>query len=293
MHFGFSYPCGLHFSCLTMIFVLGLGMVAMGDDKTAAEKTGADKGAANTKDIAAAAVEIAESVTDARVFRSEDGKTLPYRLLKPKDYDSKKKYPLVLFLHGAGERGDNNSAQMRNMVAAFWSQENREKYPCFVLIPQCPLNEKWVEVDWAADSHKQPEQISPSLAMTLQVLEKLQKEFSIDPHRLYVMGISMGGYGTWDLITRKPELFAAAVPVCGGGDEATASQITKLPIWVFHGGIDTVVKTIRSRNMVEAIRKAGGTPRYTEIPSCSHNSWDPAMATPELLPWLFAQKRND
>ncbi|MGD0900402.1 MAG: PHB depolymerase family esterase [Thermoguttaceae bacterium] len=227
---------------------------------------------------------------EAAVFRSGD-QALPYRLLKPAGYDPQKKYPLVLFLHGAGERGDDNQAQLKHMVRIFAAKENREKYPCFVLVPQCPKNEKWSDVNWGASTSLQPEKPSRPLALAVALIGELEKKYGIDPARRYVMGLSMGGYGTWDAVVRYPGMFAAAVPVCGGGDETQAPRIAKLPIWVFHGDKDPAVKTVRSRNMVEAIRKAGGTPKYTEYPGVGHDSWTPASKEPELLPWLFSQKR--
>jgi predicted peptidase len=155
--------------------------------------------------------------------------------------------------------------------------------------PQCPDGKRWVEVDWALDSHKQPEE-SISLTLTRELLASLQKEYRIDSKRFYVTGLSMGGYGTWDLITRTPDLFAAAAPICGGADETLAAKVTKLPIWVFHGDKDGVVKPLRSRNMVAAIEKAGGKPKYTEYPGVDHNSWTQTYANPEFMAWLFAQR---
>ena len=145
---------------------------------------------------------------------------------------------------------------------------------------------------WSADSENQPAQPSAWLQMTLAVLEQTQKQYSIDADRVYVTGLSMGGYATWDLITRFPGKFAAAVPVCGGGDEKQASKIAMLPIWAFHGDSDTVVKTLRSRTMIQAIKDAGGSPKYTEYAGVGHNSWDKAYAEPDLLPWMFAQHRE-
>jgi predicted peptidase len=229
---------------------------------------------------------------EPHVYKADDGQTLPYRLLKPKDYGPQKTYPLVLFLHGAGERGADNKAQLKHVVSIFTTKENREKYPCFVLVPQCAPQRKWAEVDWSAATHKTPEQPSSPLAMTMKVIALLQKEYSIDAKRLYVMGLSMGGYGSWDAIARYPDTFAAAVPICGGGDESKAPAIAKVPVWVFHGDKDGAVKVQRSRNMVEALKKAGGSPKYTEYPGVGHDSWTPASKEPYLLPWLFGQKRQ-
>jgi predicted peptidase len=127
--------------------------------------------------------------------------------------------------------------------------------------------------------------------MVLRVVEQLKKDYRIDPKRLYLMGLSMGGFGTWDTVERHPEMFAAAVPICGGGDSKRVGEIAKLPVWVFHGEKDSVVPVRLSREMVEALKAAGGSPRYTEYPGVDHNSWTPAFKEPELLKWLTAQKR--
>jgi predicted peptidase len=230
-------------------------------------------------------------VMEKKVFTDADGKTLPYRLLKPDDYDPKKKYPLVVFLHGAGERGADNVKQLIHGVPEFVKPENRKDYPCFLIAPQCPEKARWVEVDWGAASHTMPKEPSEPMRLLLQLIPALQKEYSIDDKRVYVTGLSMGGFGTWDLIARKPEWFAAAAPVCGGGDEATAEKIAKLPIWAFHGDQDGAVKPSRSRNMIAALEKAGGKPKYTEYKGVGHDSWVPAYRDPELMKWLFSQKR--
>ncbi len=220
------------------------------------------------------------------------GRKLLYRLLKPQDYNPEQKYPLVLFLHGAGERGDDNQAQLKHVVRIFVAAENRQKYPCFVLAPQCPAGEKWVDVNWGVPAHTQPAAPAPAMDLSLRLIEQLQKQYSIDADRLYVTGLSMGGYGTWDVIARRPDLFAAAVPMCGGGDEKTAPRIAGVPIWNFHGALDGAVPVARSRSMIAALKEAGAKPRYTEYPDCGHNCWDRAVAEPELLPWLFAQRRG-
>lgn len=219
----------------------------------------------------------------------QDGHKLPYRLLKPAMVDEGKKYPLVIFLHGAGERGTDNEKQLIHGVPQFVA--NREKYPCFLVAPQCPDGKKWVEVDWSADSHTQPKEPGEVGKLTLALIDKSIKELPVDPKRVYLTGLSMGGYGTWDILARRPDLFAAAAPVCGGADEATAAKIKDIPIWVFHGAKDTAVKPARSRNMVAALEKAGGKPKYTEYPDVGHNSWDLAYRDPEFFKWLFAQRK--
>jgi predicted peptidase len=230
-------------------------------------------------------------VLEKRTYTDAKGQTLPYRLLKPKDYDPKQMYPLVVFLHGAGERGTDNEKQLIHVVPEFAKEENRKRYPCFLIAPQCPSKDKWVEVDWRADTHRQPAEPAEPMRLTLELIEAMRKEFSIDARRIYVTGLSMGGYGTWDVLARRPELFAAGVPICGGGDEATAATIAKIPIWVFHGANDNTVKVECSRRMVEALKKAAGHPEYTEYPDEGHLSWVPAYKSPELFAWLFDQRR--
>ena len=232
----------------------------------------------------------AKEVFEPLVFKNAAGQTLPYRLMKPKDYDAKQKYPLVLFLHGAGERGTDNLIQLVHGMNDFASDENRTKYPCFVVAPQCPEGKRWVEVDWTSDAHDFDATPSDTMKLVLELLTALQQEYRVDSSRLYVTGLSMGGYGAWDLISRFPEKFAAAAPVCAGADEKMAPKIAKVPLWTFHGDKDTVVKPARSRNMVAALKQAGGKPLYTEYEGVAHDSWVRTYHDPKLLEWMFAQK---
>lgn len=229
---------------------------------------------------------------EADAFTNEQGEVLAYSLLKPNACDPSKKYPLVLFLHGAGERGDDGQRHVKvNGCDKFACPEFMEKYPCFVLAPQCPIDYRWVEVHWGDDSHVQPAGPSVPMGIVLNLLDKFLAEFSIDQNRVYVMGISMGGFGTWDIIARRPDFFAAAVPICGGGDEGAAPRIAHIPIWAFHGDKDESVKVERSRNMISALKSAGGNPRYTEYPGMGHASWVPAFNDPGLFEWLFSQRK--
>lgn len=229
---------------------------------------------------------------EARKYEGKEGDSLPYRLLKPKNYDQAKKYPLVIFLHGAGERGDDNTKQLVHGMNDFASDAIMDQYPCFVLAPQCPDEAKWVDTPWTADFHKMPEKPSPAMAQTMAIVTLLGKEFSLDPTRLYITGLSMGGFGTWDAIQRWPDRFAAAAPICGGGDPHYAPRIAKLPIWAFHGDQDPAVKPERSREMIAAIKEAGGKPRYTEYKDTGHDSWTATYKDPEFYRWLFAQRRT-
>lgn len=229
---------------------------------------------------------------EARVYTDAAGGKLPYRILKPIDYDANKKYPLLIFLHGAGERGEDNAIQLKHGMADFTNEENRKKYPTFVIAPQCPAARKWVEVNWSDPKHEMPAEPSVPLKQTFEVIEALRKEFSLDEQRFYITGLSMGGFGTWDALQRKPDYFAAGLPICGGGDAKQAAKLKNIPIWVFHGDKDTAVQVARSREMVEAIKAAGGMPKYTEYPGVGHDSWTATYKNPEVHAWMFGQKRK-
>ncbi|MEE8452750.1 MAG: prolyl oligopeptidase family serine peptidase [Thermoguttaceae bacterium] len=222
----------------------------------------------------------------ALTHEDNDGGKLLYRLLTPANSGADKKHPLLIFLHGAGERGNDNKAQLK--WGAKFMLAAAEKHGCYVVVPQCPTGKKWAEVDWSQQTHVMPKEPSESIRLLMEVIAGMQKKLSIDTERLYIMGLSMGGYGTWDTIQRYPDMFAAAVPICGGGDETGADRI-KTPVWAFHGDKDGAVPVERSRKMIAAIRANGGEPKYTEYPGCGHNAWSPAMADPELPKWLFSK----
>jgi predicted peptidase len=178
----------------------------------------------------------------------------------------------------------------------FAADEIMDKYPAFVVAPQCPDGKQWVDVSWSADSHTMPKEPAEPLRQSLDLIAALQKEFAIDKSRIYVTGLSMGGFGAWDAIQRRPEFFAAAVPVCGGGDAALAEKnsekIKDVPVWAFHGAEDGAVKPKRSRDMIAALKKAGGSPKYTEYEKVGHNSWEKAYVDAKMYEWLFAQKKE-
>jgi predicted peptidase len=230
-------------------------------------------------------------VFEPREYIDKSGQSLNYRLMKPFDYNPSKKYPLVIFLHGAGERGDDNVSQLVHAAKDFANEERRRQYPAYVLFPQCPKEKRWVEIDWKLDSHTFPEQPSESLALVKALVDDMIESAGIDDTRVYITGLSMGGFGTWDAIARYEGFFAAAAPICGGGDPATASRLVDLPVWCFHGAKDKVVKFHRSQTMVNAIKKLGGDPKFTEYPDAEHDSWTQTYADPALYEWMFAQVR--
>jgi predicted peptidase len=219
-------------------------------------------------------------------YQGNDGKKLKYRFYNPSKNGNKKKYPLAIHFHGAGSRGDNNTSQLY-----LAKKVNTNKYPCFVFAPQCPANKKWVSTDWRKLSHKMSVKPNAQMAMAMAAIDEIIKKYPVDTSRIYVYGQSMGGFATWEIICRRPKMFAAAVPVCGGADEKQAKRITAIPVWIFHGKLDPVVKAERSRNMFAALKKAGGKPKYTEYPKVKHNAWSYSYS-PKLFEWLFSQKKE-
>ncbi len=243
---------------------------------------------------------IAQSETaerfSAEVFENASGDSLPYRLLLPKYLENSSRFPLVLFLHGLGESGTDNRKQLEVCVGAF--ERAQSEFPSFVLAPQCPIKKQGEPWGWT-DVHprdimmkkQRSMEIGKHLRLTLELVASLENQFPIDKNRLYAAGISMGGFGTWELIGQRPGLFAAAVPICGGGDLCFAKSFAETPVWAFHGRHDEIVNPEFSRRTVNAILEQGGKPRYTEFPEIGHNCWDEAFAIPELIAWMFSQKR--
>jgi len=219
------------------------------------------------------------------------GATLKYRLHAPAPAADGRKPPLVLFLHGAGERGDDNDAQLKHGAAEFFRRQ--AEHPCVVLVPQCPAGEQWVQVDWGGERGAGSFPAAPAkpLRLALEVVDGLIAAGRVDPDRVYVTGLSMGGYGTWYAAGMPGSRFAAAAPVCGGGDPEWAGRYVGLPLWAFHGDQDRAVPVGRTREMIEAIEAAGGKPKYTEYPGVGHDSWTPAYADDAFHDWLFAQRR--
>jgi predicted peptidase len=228
-------------------------------------------------------------MTKPLVYKNNQSETLPYRIYLPPEMPLTP-IPVVMFYHGAGERGDNNIAQVKHAVREIitWSINNE---PMIIIAPQCPNNKKWAEVDWSKKTHTMPKKISFAMRLSLEILEKICKDYPVDQRRLYVTGLSMGGYGTWDIIQRFPKKFAAAMPVCGGGDVAGAPLFKDLPIWVFHGDKDGAVPVSRSRDMVKALQKCGSQVKYTEYPGVGHGCWAQTYANQNVLKWFFSQKR--
>ncbi len=214
---------------------------------------------------------------------------LPYRIYTPRPIEDETVYPLIVFMHGAGERGSDNTTQLKHGVGSIIRFIERFNQPAFVIAPQVADGHQWVDTPWSDDAHVLPKSPSASMSLLLGLIDSVNQTLPIDRRRIYITGISMGGFGTWDLLMRRPDEFAAAIPICGGGDETSAHLIRDIPVWVFHGGDDQVVKTHRSRNMIEALEGVAGRPRYTEYPGVGHDSWTVTYDNPEVLHWLFEQ----
>ena len=219
--------------------------------------------------------------------------SMPYRLFIPAGYNPNNSYPLVLFLHGAGERGTDNNAQITaNQGATLWAgSANQASHPCFVLAPQCPPNFQWVNTNWSNGSYSiNNVPMSTELKMVKDIIATLETQYNIDASRLYITGLSMGGYGTWDFILRYPTMFKAAIPICGAGDPTKASLIGTIPLRIFHSSDDPTVPVAGSRDMVKAINALGPNTRtefYTEYTNQGHASWVNAYNTTDLVDWLF------
>jgi predicted peptidase len=228
------------------------------------------------------------------------GDTLPYRILFPIQFNPNTKYPLIIVLHGAGERGNNNEAQLTHGGNLFLDQRNRLDYQAIVVFPQCPNDSFWSNVKIEIDSvRKKPKfmfqtDAEPTKAMRalLGLTDELLQKPYIKKEQVYIGGLSMGGMGTFEMLGRRPKIFAAAFAICGGDNTLNAEKYAKkVPLWIFHGAADPIVPSDHSEVMVAAIKEAGGKPRYSLYPGVGHDSWNQAFAEPEFLSWLFSNKK--
>lgn len=225
------------------------------------------------------------------VYKNANGDSLLYRFLFP-DNDTSRKYPLVIFLHGSGERGSDNEAQLKWGVMNFATDYNMKMHPAFVIAPQCPLNQSWANTK-KGQHNEIVMQSSPTKPMQLlmELINDVIKKFHVDTNRIYITGLSMGGYGSFDALERYPNFFAAAVPVCGSGDVTKASSIAHVPIWMFGGADDPTVNPDLLYDMINALVKLGAHPGFTEYPQVGHFSWVAAYSDAMMIEWMFTQHR--
>jgi predicted peptidase len=226
-----------------------------------------------------------------------EGHVLPYRFHQPEMENDGKKYPLVVFFHGAGERGNDNQTQFKRFDPfPFWLTN-----PCYIVAPQCPgpeeFDEKgnsvWVDTHFGGISHCMKESPTWPMQLSIELIKQIIDTKNVDDSRVYVTGLSMGGYATWEILQREGHLFAAAIPICGGGDVNHVDKMLSTSLWVFHGTDDRTVPVERSLNMVNAIRESGGKPKYTEYPGVDHDSWSRTYRNPEIWEWMFSQIKKE
>ena len=235
---------------------------------------------------------------ESDLLKIDDG-PLPYRLYTPDNYDGDTyHYPLFVFLHGAGERGNDNSLQLKNAVQNMFNDLDSPLYQSIAIFPQCPKNgsnlSQWVDTPWSEGNYS-VKNISESddIKSVLEIIQTIKENYNINNRRVYIMGVSMGGFGTWDLLMRHTTDFAAAIPLCGGGDPTYAYKLVDTPIWTVHGAKDDVVPVASTREMVSTIQSMGSVKiKYTELENAGHNVWDYASTNYEMIEWLFSQIKN-
>lgn len=227
-------------------------------------------------------------------FKDQSGNTLPYRILYPKDYNKDKAYPLILFLHGSGERGNDNEAQLNHVAPLLLQERENAENETIVILPQCSEDDMWVNPELRsnlkefrnlyAEKDYTP---TPSMQLVEGLLDSMLNLSQVDKNRVSVMGLSMGGFGTLDLLSRRPNTFIKAAPICGGGVIAFANRYaSNTAIKLFHGGADDIVTPDLSRALYDRLQTVGAEVSYTEYDGVNHNSWDNAFAEPELIRWL-------
>lgn len=230
-------------------------------------------------------------------FTASNGYQLNYRVLYPQNYCPDQQYPVLLFLHGAGERGSDNEAQLVHGGDLLAAYANQVKYPAIVIAPQCPTEMYWVDYTRPEGGMKRSYPLSAPISKPLGAVKELLDSYIakgiVNTKQLYITGLSMGGMGTFDLVCRYPNLFANATPICGAVSlERAANYKGKTAFRIFHGGADSVVDPQFSRDAFDTLKKAGADVQYKEYPGVDHNSWDNAFAEPDYLGWMFEHSKN-
>ena len=237
---------------------------------------------------------------DLKLYEKEsfvyENDTLNYRILKPLNYNPNKQYPVHLFLHGSGERGNDNSSQLTHGGMLFLKKENREKYNSWVIFPQCSKNDRWPSLStdqWNKTINNKITKPNKSLGLVIKLMDEFIEKKQVDKQRIYVSGLSMGGMGTFEILFRRPNMFAAATPICGNGIPQLAKLYAdKVPLWIFHGSDDNVVSPKYSLTMAKAIIEAGGSPKMTLYENTGHGSWNNAFAEKNFLSWIHSKSNK-
>jgi predicted peptidase len=222
-----------------------------------------------------------------KTYRDPNGEEHKFVLFVPHSYPGKEPFPVILFLHGAGEHEKGAKAPVDVGIGQAIKKLDEKEFPFFVIFPRAryregPINGPYIRTVWSGRE--------PNGQKALGMLDQVEKEYKTDPKRVYLTGLSMGGFGTWALAAEVPDRWAAIVPVCGGGDPKQADRIKHIPCWCFHGNADESVRVQLSREMMQALWAAGAKPGYTEYPGVGHNRWDRAYETKELYTWLLKQR---
>lgn len=224
--------------------------------------------------------------------------SMNYRVLFPEHFDTTKTYPILFFLHGSGENGSDNASQLKNGGAMFLRDDVRKNFPCIVVFPQCPSDSFWSNTKFPKDSTGKTQIVfvkggRPTKVMhaLLKMVNDFLKKPYVDKSRVYVGGLSAGGMGTYEILRRKPKLFAAAFAICGGDHVENVKKYKNVPIWIFHGAKDPVVNPNFSRAVADELKLIGREVKFTMYADAGHNSWDAAFAEPSFLPWLFSHKK--
>lgn len=223
-----------------------------------------------------------------RVYVDENGKSMPYCLILPDNYNPEKSYPLILFLHGGAERGADNQSQLKYVSELFTEKQFRKDKPCLILLPQCSDSEYWVTVDrinWKfLDKTMQTEQLSTVVDLVSQMIESKK----VKSNEIYGLGISMGGMAVLSLVRDYPDLLQSAISICGATNiEALKTAEIKAPVWLIHGDSDPVVPAYFSRKAYAVLKEKNKNCRYTEYHKTMHDSWNKAFQEPDILYWLF------
>ena len=235
-------------------------------------------------------------IPDYKKFSASEG-NLNYRILFPNNFDDSNKYPLHIFLHGIGERGSDNELQLTYVDKVFLNQKNYENYPAIIVFPQAPLDDNWSSRTMSNNKIRQsfPENSSPtnSLSLVIKLMDSLINEKYVDNKKVYLSGLSNGGMGSFELLKNRPNMFASAVIICGGGNPLWAKEFAKLtPVWIAHGSDDIDVHPSLSINMADAIIKYGGSPKLTLFENVAHDSWNNIFEDPEYLEWIYSYSKN-